>query len=936
MDNLDDVLNVTVKFFLELGYERVRVYLANEDQDEIRGARCNYLPDAKFRKVHISIRENKGSLQTLRRLLEKKPFHNPSNPTLIQQLKDKPSQDALIIPLVAGKKLVGSLSLDKAISGKSVSLKELDPRTITVTNHIALSLNRIIADAKIKKAGTELKKKVAEATENLRKIGRSLRTAKNKNDILNFTIKTFLKLGFERVRIWLIDQHKRTYSGEKCSYMPDKKFQKIQLSLGDKRLPKDYTFFLRLNKPYVNKTYPLLKKFFNDHAPPYTLEFPLIAGKQLLGLVSVDNAISKRDINVEEAEAKISPLVNHIALNLNRIVAEEKIREANRNLKAKVAVATEELQTKNSELERIANFDHLSGLPNRRYLDRRLKEEFKKVSERRTLTLAMIDVDFLKHLNDTRGHHAGDQLITQVGEVLAKDRRIDFAARFAGDEFVFLLINTSEDKRKKIFKNILRKIKKASGHTVSLGCVSAANPAIKSTIDMLRLADDALYHAKHSGRDRFVCADDKQEQLTPLSEMRFGLQAIEEQGTLAVDYINQLHAINKISEHLRQRLPENAILKRIIKSLRDDLGFERSIIYFFDEESKEFNLAIHSNFKKDILAKIKHLKKVPKLEALLKKVVRSRKAACLENKEIPSVLKMQRALIIPLIGRSSVLGALMAEYRPNRAIHQNDLDFFLTLGDQIESGLVKIRSTAAMQKFNESLKRQIADGTQKLKRYARSLEKEIRSNSALRQEEQRTHFELISALVTSLEEKDIYTRGHSVRVASHAVKLARATGMDESRVRNLRYACLLHDVGKVAIDQTILQKKTALSESEARDLEKHPVIGEKIVSGVKFLKSAARTIRHHHEKWDGSGYPDGLKRKAINLEARILTIADAYDAMVTRRSYGKKMTRAEAIRELEIGSGKQFDPKLVSIFVKLLKNGKIRTPQKSSSKKLNR
>lgn len=770
--------------------------------------------------------------------------------------------------------------------------------------------------------------------------GKILRAANSELEVLNYTIQIFEKLGFERIRIWMLDGEKKEFRGGKCNYVDDEKFRKIRGPLSFKKDSPYQTHALSKKEPFINRKNLLLKKFFKDYKTKVTIEFPLVSGKQTIGSIGVDNEISKTQLDLKKIEPNIIPFVNHVALVLSRVKAEEKIREANRNLKKRISEATTELQFKNIELEKLANFDDLSGLPNRRYFERRLADEFKKTGSRKSLSLAMMDIDFLKHLNDTRGHAAGDRLIVKIGEILKNDRRIDFAARFAGDEFIFFLLGKSNLDRNRILKNVLRKIKKATGQSVSIGCVSAASLGIQSTIDMVRLADDALYHAKHTGRNRFVCADEEHEKIVSLAERRFDLQEIEQQGTFAADYIRQLKAINKISESLRRSRSEKVTLQKVVRNFHDALDFKRAGAYIEDENSKAITLAASSGFDKKLVDKIVVAKKYPRLNAWLKKVMYSRKAQKFENKSVPPVLRklfgMSRVLAVPLIGRTLVMGVIFAEYESNRVIHKSDLDFFLTIGDQIETGLVKLRALNEARQFNKKLRREVSTATQKLKKYTDSLEKEIQSNISLRNKEQRTHFELISALVTSLEEKDIYTRGHSVRVASYAVKLGRQCDMEEARLRNLRYAGLLHDVGKVAIDQTILHKQTALTEGETRELEKHPVIGEKIVSGLKFLESAAQTIRHHHEKWDGTGYPDSLKRKDIELEARILTIADSYDAMVTRRSYGKKMTREEAIRELKLGSGKQFDPKLVRLFIQLLRRGKIRAPQKKSTKKSKR
>ena len=780
-----------------------------------------------------------------------------------------------------------------------------------------------------------------QALQELKSVSEALRSAKSTRDVLNFTIKKMLKFNFDRVRIWLIDLEKGIKFGAKCSYITDEKFNKVIVSIkkqDDENLPLDYLKIIERKRPFVNRTFPVLKKFFGEKKMKYSVEFPLFAGKVPMGLLSVDNTLSGRSISVKAAENKISPIVNHIALVLNRVIAEEKIREANRNLEKKIVEATAELKTQNAELAHLANFDDLSGLPNRRHFERRFEEEFKKAGKQKTLSLAMVDIDFLKHLNDTRGHSAGDQLIRKIGEILKNDKHIDFAARFAGDEFIFLLVQKSANERKQILQKIISKIKKATGQSISVGCVSTNNSKVKSTIDMVRFADDALYHAKHTGRNRFVCFDEKGEEISSFAERKLNLQKIEKQGTSAVDYIRQLDAINKISEHLRKSSSEKIALRKITTSIQKTLNFIRVGVYLKTEDGK-LELAAYSSRKDVLLAKI--IKNPEKIQPLYEKLIETIQKRKVLNSDASRYWSefvfvknfgIEKALFIPLIGRRHVIGVIIAQYDSNNFFRENDFDFFLTLGAQIENGIVKARVVAEIENFNRKLKKEVVAATTQLRKYSSSLEEQIRDNCELREQEQRTHFELISSLVTSIEEKDIYTRGHSVRVASYAVKLGRELGMNKNKLTDLRYAGLLHDVGKVAVDQSILQKRTALTEAEARELENHPLVGEKIVSSVRFLKSAAIAIRQHHERWGGGGYPDGLRGRQILLEARILSIADAYDAMITRRSYGRKMSRAEAIRELEAGGGKQFDPQLVKIFVKMLQSGRVRKPQSKFSK----
>jgi diguanylate cyclase (GGDEF)-like protein len=765
----------------------------------------------------------------------------------------------------------------------------------------------------------------------LRTTGETLRAARSKKDVLEFTIRTFLRLGFDRVRIWIIDKENQLYCGAKCSYISDKKFQKIQIDLKKdiQSFPKNYFFFLEKRKPYLDKKFPILKKFFKDNKPQYTIKFPLISGKDLLGVISVDNSISNKEINLKNSENTIMPFVNHIALVLNRVITDKKLKDANIHLKKKIRDATTELKIKNQILEKLANFDDLSGLPNRRYFENYLSAQFKKANQRHPLTLAMLDIDFLKQLNDTKGHQAGDRLIKKVGKTLKKYNSIDFAARFAGDEFMLLIKDKSCQKNKKIFESILQKIKKETKQNMSIGAATYPSTNVKTEIDLIRLTDDALYHAKHTGRNRYVYATDKGESIAPLSERRLDLQEIEKSGTFAIDYIRQLRAINLISEHLRLGCNEKSILAKIAKSLKENLDFKRVCVFLKNEKSGHLKFIACSNKNDTELAKKAQTPElISKLSHQLTKAIKNRTVLDIKGKnifrEFVNNFEIKRALIIPLVGRKNYLGAIIAHCESDRIFRKNDFDFLLTLGDQIENGIVKYRAVDQIANFNCQLKKEVAIATKKLCEYSRSLEKQIKNNQNLRKKEQHIHFELISALATSLEEKDIYTQGHSVRVASYAVRIGREIGMNEKQLLNLRYAGLLHDFGKVAIDQSILKKSTALTPKETMELEKHPRIGEKIISAVRFLKSAAYIVRQHHERWDGTGYPNRLKGKQILIESRIIAIADSYDAMVTHRSYGHKMSKIKAIQEFEISSGKQFDPRLTKIFVRLLIQNKIR------------
>jgi len=181
-----------------------------------------------------------------------------------------------------------------------------------------------------------------------------------------------------------------------------------------------------------------------------------------------------------------------------------------------------------------------------------------------------------------------------------------------------------------------------------------------------------------------------------------------------------------------------------------------------------------------------------------------------------------------------------------------------------------------------------------------------------------TYFETIMALALAVEAKEPHTAGHSKRVGFYAVKIAEEMGVEEDTTKILKHAGLLHDIGKIGIKDDILLKAGPLTPEEWRVMQQHSVIGEAILKPVRSLTKVAEMVRCHHEWYDGSGYPDGLKADQIPLGARVLTVADSYDAMSTDRPYRKRLTLEEAKSELRKGAGKQFDPRVIDAFLKVL------------------
>lgn len=183
---------------------------------------------------------------------------------------------------------------------------------------------------------------------------------------------------------------------------------------------------------------------------------------------------------------------------------------------------------------------------------------------------------------------------------------------------------------------------------------------------------------------------------------------------------------------------------------------------------------------------------------------------------------------------------------------------------------------------------------------------------------QKGYLDTIIALANAIDAKDPYTYRHSTNVTKYAVRIAREIRLTSHIIDNIRYAGLLHDIGKIGIKDSILSKPAKLSEEEYAIIQTHSAKGEEIIKSLPFLEEVAKIVRHHHERFDGKGYPDRIKGENIKVEARIMGISDSFDAMITKRPYRDPLSLEQAKEELIKNKGGQFDPYIVDTFLKIL------------------
>jgi HD-GYP domain-containing protein (c-di-GMP phosphodiesterase class II) len=180
------------------------------------------------------------------------------------------------------------------------------------------------------------------------------------------------------------------------------------------------------------------------------------------------------------------------------------------------------------------------------------------------------------------------------------------------------------------------------------------------------------------------------------------------------------------------------------------------------------------------------------------------------------------------------------------------------------------------------------------------------------------HFETINSMSEAIEARDEYTKNHGDRLVEYAISIAAKLGLSETAIRDIKYGAVLHDVGKIGISDSVLNKPGKLTNEEYEEIKKHPKIGFNLLKKIKFLAPVANIVLHHQERYDGKGYPEGLQGDSIPIGSRIIAVIDTFDAMTTDRPYRKAMPKEKALREIKKCSGTQFDPNIVDIFLKIV------------------
>jgi diguanylate cyclase (GGDEF)-like protein len=522
-----------------------------------------------------------------------------------------------------------------------------------------------------------------------------------------------------------------------------------------------------------------------------------------------------------------------------------------------------------------ARRDALTGLSNKRAFDEYLDSALRNAAdEGEGISLVLFDLDDFKQVNDQHGHLVGDEVLREVGRVLMRVIRADDEVfRIGGEEFAVVVKGALA-----VAAPIAERLRGAlaeqrRGHvlpTVSAGV--ATFPAHASSAeDLLRKADVALYAAKVAGKNRIELFSGEDE------------DAADQE---APERLRVLPAPPRPEERGLRLLvvDDDAALRILLRTT-----FEVVDIEVEEADSAEAAEQMIAARAPDVVVLDVGM---PGMDGL---------TFCQKLKFDPATADIGIVMLTGSEETEYVAEASGANAFLRKPFSPLEL---LSVVERIAGGLYEGPYRTAGGPPEEQL---IV--------YARDLRRLLEVERGQRALIRAAYQETVTALAGALESKDTGTGEHSQRVQRYAIELAGGLEPDLLEDESVEYGFLLHDVGKIGIPDKILLKKRPLSSSERRLLQTHTILGEQLLSGVVLLQGQGlQIVRHHHERWDGRGYPDGLGQEEIPLGARVFAVADALDAMTSDRPYRRAQNWEAANAEIASETGRQFDPSVVEAF----------------------